>query len=319
MKLTLARPEHARHISQFLRSVHGDEFPHPELFDGDIVERLLLDDELAVVLASGGRQIVGAGIGLPQTYNQVLEIGSLSVDDVPDRTEIAKALFEAVRRYGIRQFGIAYFRARSEAAFRRGREIGATCWGFRPMPGSKSIDDCELMMGFFAEDAALPRIKGPRNSIAALPFARRISEALPAQETDIPYPKQFPVGAPRGTGTPVISGRVWPTYNSAGNYVIIESSAGPYPIEIIREFVGKIRQKGVADIRLALPVNHEAAFLDLVDFGFTPVAYLPGWHLKGTHRFDCIELVSGLPRVPRNPTTFVERAVRRIVDELSPR
>lgn len=318
MKLTLARPEHAEHVSRFYQSIHGDEFPHPEMFAADTVAQLIADDELAIVIASGDKRIVGCAMGLPQTWNQVLEIGPLSVDDVPDRSEVAKALFEALRRYGEKQYGVSFFRARSEAAFRRGREIGATCWGFWPLPGSESIEDCELLMGFYDENQAIPRINPPPNLISQLTFAKRIVDSLPAQETDIPYPKQFPVGAPRGTGTPVISGRIWPTYHSAGNYITIESSAGPYPIETIREFVGKVRQKGVVDIRLALPVNHEQAFVDLLDFGFRAVAYLPGWHMRGTHRFDCLELVSGLPRIPRSPQTFMERAVAKLANDLSP-
>jgi hypothetical protein len=116
---------------------------------------------------------------------------------------------------------------------------------------------------------------------------------------------------------PVISGRVWPTYHSKGNYVSIESSAGRYPIEIIREFTSKVRQKGVSDIRLTLPVNQEQAFIDLLDFGFQPVAYLPGWYLRGSHRFDCVQLVAGLPRAPRGASSFMERAAAKIMDGLA--
>jgi hypothetical protein len=286
------------------------------MFDAQTVAQLLRDEELTVVVASNGRRIIGCGLGFPQSWNEVLEIGALSVDEIPERTRVAKALFEALRRFGLRQFGVAFFRARSEAAFRRGREIGAICWGFRPSPQARDVQDCELLMGFYQEDSTLPRIAPPKNVISEMPFARRIIDALPSQEVDLPYPKTFPVGAPRGTGTPVISGRIWPTYHSAGNFVTIESSAGRYPVEIIREFVGKVRQKGVTDIRLALPVNHDQAFVDLTEFGFQAVAYLPGWHMRGTHRFDCIEMVSGLPRIPMNPTTFIGRAVKKIVTGL---
>lgn len=318
MRLTLARPDHAEHIARFYESTHGSEFPHPELFDASTVEQLIRDEEIAVVAATDGRQIVGAAVAFPQSWNQVLEIGAISVGPVQDRTEIAKALFEALRRYGLRTFGIAYFRARSQAAFKRGRDIGAVCWGYRPAPDARTLDDCELMMGFYDEASSIPRVTPPSNAITNLPFARRIIDSIDSQPVEVPYPKAFPVGAPRGTGTPVISGRVWPTYHSAGNYVTLESSAGPYPVEIIREFVGKIRQKGVTDIRLSLPVNHVSAFEDLLDFGFRPVAYLPGWYMRGTHRFDCIELVAGAPRIPRNRETFAERAVGKIHDGLLP-
>lgn len=318
MKLTLARPEHAEHIARFYQSLHGDEFPHPEMFEAETVERLLRDEELALVLASDGRRLVGAALGFPQSWNQVLEIGALSVDELPDRAETAKALFEAMRRFGLKQCGIAYFRARSEAAYRRGVEIGATCWGYRPLPGARSVEEFELIMGFYDPSAMSIRATPPANKITALPFARRIVDSLESAAGEIPYPKQFPVGAPRGTGSPVISGRIWPTYHAAKNYVTIESSAGPFPMEIIREFVGKVRQKGVTDIRLALPVNHDDAFTELLDFGFQSVAYLPGWHLRGPHRFDCVEMVAGAPRIPRVRNTFMERAVGKLSDGLQP-
>lgn len=316
MKLTLARPDHAEHVARFYQSLHGDEFPHPEMFDAKTIAQLLRDDELAVVLASDGSRIIGSAIGFPQTWNQVLEIGALSVDEIPDRTDVAKALFEAMRRFGLKQFGVAFFRARSEAAFRRGREIGATCWGYRPAPGAESVEECELLMGFCDDAVSDVRAQPPKNRITKMPFAQRIVESIDASPGEVPYPKQYPVGAPRGTGSPVISGRIWPTYHSAKNYITIESSAGPFPLDIIREFVGKVRQKGVTDIRLALPVNHDDAFLELIDFGFLPVAYLPGWHMRGPHRFDCIEMVSGAPRIPRNRTTFMERAVGKVADGL---
>ena len=87
-------------------------------------------------------------------------------------------------------------------------------------------------------------------------------------------------------------------------------------MEIIREFVGKVRKKGVSDIRMALPVNHESALTELLGFGFQPCAYLPGWYLRGPHRFDCLEMVSGLPRIPRAADTFMQRAVKKIADGL---
>lgn len=314
MKLILARAEHAEHVARFYQSLHGDEFPHPEMFDARTVEQLLVDEALAIVLASDGKRLVGSGIGFPQSWNQVLEIGALSVDTVPERSEIGKALFEALRRFGLKHFGIAYFRARSEAAFRRGRQIGATCWGYRPLPNATSLEECELLMGFLADEVASVRSKPPENKVTTAPFASRIVASVGGMAGEIPYPKQFPVGAPRGTGSPVISGRIWPTYHSAERYITIESSAGPFPLEIIREFVGKVRQKGIADIRLTLPVNQEDAYFELIDFGFRPVAYLPAWHVRGPHRFDCVEMVAGAPRVPRQRATFMERAVGKVAD-----
>jgi predicted N-acetyltransferase YhbS len=316
MKLTLAKPEHAEHIARFYQSLHGEEFPHPEMFEARTVAQLVRDEELALVLATDGARVIGAAMGFPQSWNQVLEIGPLSVDEIPDRSDVAKALFEAMRRYGLKQFGVTFFRARSEAAFRRGREIGATCWGYRPSPGARNIEEFELLMGFYEEQNTVPRIAPPLNAITALPFCKRIIDSLEAQTSDVPYPKQYPVGAPRGTGSPVISGRIWPTYHSAKNYITIESSAGPFPTDIIREFVGKVRQKGVTDIRMSLPANHAEAYGDLLDFGFKPVAYLPGWHIRGPHRFDCVEMVAGAPRIPRQRESFMERAVGKVADGL---
>lgn len=311
MKLTLAQPEHADAVSQFYRAIHDKGFAHEEMFTPSTVERLLADGELAVVIASNQRRIIGCGLGFPQEWNASLEIGSLSVDNVAERGKIGKALFEALRRLGLKRYGLALFRARSESAFKRGRNVGSMCWGYWPKPGSRSLGDAELVMGMFDEEGDIPRCIPPDNAITRLAYAQRVIRSYSRGETDVPYPKNYPVGAPRGTGTPVISGRVWPTYHSRGNFITIESSAGPYPAEIIREFVAKVRKKGVSDVRLALPVNQEKAFFDLLDFGFQPVSYLPGWFLRGAYRFDCVELIAGLPR-SRNPESFIERAVDKI-------
>lgn len=318
MKLVLGRPEHAEHLAQFYRSNHGPEFPHQELFKTQTVAQLLRDEELALIAASRDAKIIGCGLAWPSTWNSSLEIGSLSVDDVDDRGSIAKALFEALRRFGMRKYGIVHFRASNESAFKRGRELGAMCWGFRPNPGARSIADSEMIMGLIEDGGDLPRISPPNNVITRSRFANRLVSALETTEDDMPYPKNFPVGAPRGTGSTVISGRIWPTYHSRGNYVTIESTAGTFPVEIIREFVDKIRQNGVDDIRLSLPVNHEEAYLDLLDMGFSAVAYLPGWFLRGPHRFDCVRMVAGLGRRRRSDEkTFVERAAEKVLDDLA--
>ncbi len=318
MKLALAHPEHAQTVADFYSRLHGADFPHPELLSADTTARLIRDEEVAVIMASDNGTAVGCGLAWPRTWNQSLEIGALSVVDHPQRTDIAKALFEALRRLGLKRYGIAFFRAPNESAFRRGREIGASCWGFRPTPGSKSINDAEMIMGFFEEGETAMRVPPPKNAITSTAFAQRLIEDMMSDETDLPYPKNFPVGAPRGTGTVVISGRIWPTYHSRGNYITLENSAGPYPVEIINEFVEKVRSKGVTDIRLALPVNQEEAFTKLIDLGFTPTAYLPGWFLRGPHRFDCVQMAAGTPRIPRHGETFIERAVAKVVSDLTP-
>lgn len=318
MKLTLASPDHAPVISDFYRTVHDESFAHTEMFSEQTVRKLLEDGELVVIIAAAERRIVGCGLGFPQAWNQSLEIGALSVDDVPERGQIGKALFEGLRRLGLKHYGLALFRAKTEAAFKRGRNVGAVCWGYWPKPMVRQLSEAELIMGIFNEGSDLPRCEPPDNAITRLPFARRVIESYRTVEQGIPYPKNYPVGAPRGTGTPVISGRIWPTYHSRGNYITIESSAGPYPAEIIREFVGKVRQKGVSDVRLAMPVNQADAFLDLLDFGFRPVSYLPGWFLRGAYRYDCVEMIAGAP-VPAGGASFVERAIEKIDEGLKAR
>ncbi|MBA2661193.1 MAG: hypothetical protein H0U74_02800 [Bradymonadaceae bacterium] len=313
MKLTLSRPEHAEVISEFYRNLHGSEFAHEEMFSASTVAQLLRDEELTVVVASHQQKILGCGLAFLRPWNQSLEIGALSVvDDIPDRGEVGKALFEALRRLGMKNHGVVFFRARSESSFKRGRSIGASCWGFRPAPGSESVEDAELIMGFYNAAGQSQRVEPPRNIVTELPFAARVIEGIEAGEKGIPYPKSFPVGCPRGTGAVVISGRIWPTYHSRGNYINIENAAGNYPIEIIREFTTTVRTKGVRDVRLTLPVNQDEAFIELVDFGFQPVAYLPGWFLRGPHRFDCVELVTAVPRVPHVAASFLSKAVGKI-------
>ncbi|MFU8802315.1 MAG: hypothetical protein ACNA8W_00760 [Bradymonadaceae bacterium] len=314
MKLLLANPDHAQAISDFYRATHGSSFLHQEMFSAATVEQLMRDEELAVVVASHQKQILGCGLGFLRPWNQSLEIGALSVGDIPQRAEVGKALFEAVRRLGLKSYGNVFFRASTESSFKRGRSIGATCWGYRPAPGSETVEDAELILGFYNPVGQNTRAQPPSNSITNLPFAARIVRALEGAEENVPYPKSFPVGCPRGTGAPVISGRIWPTYHSRGNYITIENAAGSAPVEIIKEFTAMVRKKGVRDVRLTLPVNLEQAFIDLVDFGYYPVAYLPGWFLRGANRFDCIELVSGGPRIPAQPSSFISNAVTKIRD-----
>jgi hypothetical protein len=317
MKLILAKPEHAGAIADFYRATHGPNFLHQEMFSAQTVEQLITDEELAVVVASSDKRIIGCGLGFLRPWNQSLEIGALSVGDIPERAEVGKALFEAVRRLGLKSYGVVSFRASTENSFKRGRSIGATCWGYRPAPGSDSIEDAELVLGFFNPDGRNRRAEPPSNVITNMPFAARIVRALEGAEQNVPYPKNYPVGCPRGTGAPVISGRIWPTYHSKGNYITIENAAGSAPVEIIKEFTAMVLKKGVRDVRLTLPVNLDEAFVDLVDHGFRPVAYLPGWFLRGANRFDCIELVLNPPKMPARPSSFISNAVAKIHEGLN--
>lgn len=317
MKLTIAQPAHAQVISGFYKKNHDDSFAHPELFSPDTVSQLLRDQEIALILASDDAQILGCAIGLPQHWNSSLEMGAISVAEVEGRGQIAKALFDALRHLGTRQYGLTTFRARNEAAFRRARELGAMCWGFWPKPGGRNLDGAEMIMGFFNEQGDIRRAAPPDNIITRLPFAQRVLAEYQVVDHGVQFPKNYPVGSPRGTGAVVVSGRIWPTYHSRGNFITIESSAGPYPTDIIREFVDKVRAKGVRDIRMALPVNQDQAFTELVALGFTATSYLPGWYLRGPNRFDCVELVSGLVP-PAESRDFITRAVLKIVDGLKP-
>ncbi len=317
MKLTLGQPEHAELISGFYRSLHGLEFAHQEMFDAKIVEQLLRDEELAVVIASHGQRILGCGLAFLSPWNQSLEIGALSVlDNIEGRGEVGKALFEALRRIGMKNYGIVYFRSRTESSFRRGRSIGANCWGYRPAPGTERVSDAELIVGFYNAVGLAERAEPPQNIITQMPFAAQVLRGLEPGVPGLPYPKSFPVGRPRGTGAVVISGRVWPTYHSRGNYIIIENAAGSYPIQVIREFVDTVRKKGVRDVRLTLPVSQDEAFVELLSFGFQPVAYLPGWFLRGAHRFDCIELTTVTPHTSPDDPSFLNRAVSKINEGL---
>ncbi len=312
MKLTLAQSKHAKRISAFYSRVHDQSFAHPELFSTDTVARLIADEELAVVIASHQKSILGCGVAFLRPWNESLEIGALSVDNIDRRGAVGKALFEALRRLGLKNHGVVFFRVQGEKSFQRGRNMGGVCWGYRPAPGSSKIADAELIMGFPHPESQKRRVEPPFNTITRAPFAARIVRKIDGAEQGILYPKSFPVGCPQGTGAPVISGRVWPTYHSRGNYMTIENAAGAFPVEIIKEFTERIQKKGVRDVRLTLPVNQEDAFFELLDYGFRPVAYLPSWYLRGAHRFDCIKMVRGGPRIPRSPETFIERAVARI-------
>lgn len=317
MKLTLARPKHAEHVSDFYRRVHDESFPHQELMSADTVADLLREEELGVVIATDADRVLGCGLAFIRNWNESLEIGAVSVDKVPKRADIAKALFEAIRRYGAKNYGVVYFRAREKRGFQRGRKLGASCWGYRPTPGAPAIDESELIMGFPHRENDKKRIHPPDNAITHTEFASRIINSLKSSHKGVPYPKSFPVGCPRGTGAPVISGRIWPSYHSQGNYINIENAAGAHPVEIIKEFQKKVAKKGVEDLRLTIPVNQVRPVYDLINYGFRPVAYMPGWYLRGAHRFDCLKMVAGAPPIPRKPRTFIERAAARIDDELT--
>jgi hypothetical protein len=318
MKLTIAQPAHAPVISGFYKKTHDESFSHPEMFSAETVAQLLRDQELALIIASDDSQLLGCAIGLPQHWNTSLEMGAVSVAEVEGRGQIAKALFDALRHLGTKQYGLTTFRARNEAAFRRARELGAMCWGFWPKPGGRSLDGAEMIMGFYDEQGDIRRAEPPDNVITRLPFAQRVLAEYQTVDRNVQFPKNYPVGSPRGTGAVVVSGRIWPSYHSRGNFITIESSAGPYPTEIIREFVEKVRSKGVRDIRMSLPVSQDQAFVELLALGFQPTAYLPGWYLRGPNRFDCVELVAGLSTSSADDQDFLVRAISKIIEGLKP-
>lgn len=316
MKLKLARLEHAKLISKFLERVQDESFSHPELFSEDTVQELIRNDELAVVLATHKKSILGCGIAFLRPWNQSLEIGPISVGNISRRAEVDQALLVAMQRLGRKKYGLLHTRAEDKETFQRLRKLGAKCWGYRPAPSSSTVEDAHLIMGFFYSDGDTQRVEPPLNALTRTPFAARIIKSFDKSEHGIPHPKNYPVGCPQGTGAPMISGRVWPTYHSRGNYIDIENAAGAYPVEIIKEFKKKVKKKGVRDLRLTIPINQEEAFFELLDAGFRPVAYLPAWFLRGAHRFDCVKMIAGAPSAPRKPETFIERAVARVDAEL---
>jgi hypothetical protein len=316
MKLVLAKPESASHIAEFYRSIHDDTFPHPDLFDAKAIATKIKDNRLVIVVAATGNQILGCGVGFPHSWNQTFEIGALSVAQVEDRNDIGNGLFEALRRLAVKNHGLSYFLAPDEPSFRRARQLGAVCWGFRPAAGDHPLSEASLLLGFIGENFDERRVRPPKNALTETVFAKRILSILKARVTDIAPPKNFPVGSPMGTGVQVISGRIWPTFYRRENFVVVENTAGRYPVEVIGEFKDKLEKKGVTDVRLTIPVNHLEAMGELAAMGFTPVSYLPGWFLRDHHRFDCIEMIANLPPRPGPSEGFISRATGRILDEL---
>ena len=104
-------------------------------------------------------------------------------------------------------------------------------------------------------------------------------------------------------------------------YLVVENALEPSHTEYLRTTVDRLQNDGRLSrsqiINVKGRVDHpdflslDQAFLDLLDFGFKPVSYLPGWFLRGPYRFDCVELIAGLPPI-RSVDSFIERAVAKI-------
>lgn len=314
MPFTIAKPQHASAVVEFYARVHGAAFPHPEVQSPEALRACLTRGTIAVIIASRDRRVVGCALGWPKLWNESMQMGLISVEERDDRVKIGKNLFDALKHLGTSAYGLATFHVGNQAAFKRVRNMGAQCWGFWAKPGGRGLADARLLMGFVNPKDEAARVFPPSNTITSQAFASRLIGIYDDPSLQpMPYPKTYPVGAPRGTGAPVLSGTVWPTYNQRTNTMTIESLAGPFPDAILREFVGKLRQKNVQDVRLNLPVNQEQAYDELIDLGFTPVAYLPGWFLKGPYRYDCVQMIAGLERSHDAGSCFVGNAVTKIL------
>ncbi len=317
MKLVLAKEEHSAAVARFFQGHPGEATErHPAVDSAELLEEKLRQGELEVVVATASKRMVGAGIGQVRSWNHSLEISSIEVGQYREPGKVKKALFKALMRLGSKKYGVVFHRVEGSAQFRRVQKLGAHCWGYRPRPGGLRLDQSSLIMGFPHPGHAKKRIDPPPNAITECAFARRVKREIGDSEVGVPYPKSYPVGQPRGTGAPMISGRVWPTYHSQSNHIQIENAAGAHPVEIIKEFKQRVSKKGVHDLRLAVPVNKEREIRELMTLGFAPVAYLPAWYLRGAHRFDCLQMVSGLPKRVGDPDSFMGRAVERIRREL---
>ena len=317
MKLVLAKEEHSQAVARYFEAHQGEATQrHPELDRGELLEEKLRHQELAVVVAFIEQRPVGAGVAVIQNWNQSLEVSTITVSDIEGRGKVKKALFTALCRLGSKKYGLVFHRVETKPQFRRVQKLGAQCWGVHPTPGARTLDEASLIMGFPHPGHEKKRIEPPPNAITESAFGQRVRREIADSEMGVPYPKSYPVGRPRGTGAPMISGRVWPTYHSKSNHIQIENAAGAHPVEIIKEFKQKVGRKGVEDLRLTVPVNKERACRELMAMGFRPVAYLPAWYLRGAHRFDCVQLNSGLAKRYADKDSFMGRAVSRILSEL---
>ena len=314
MPLTLAKPQHAAAIVDFYERVHDHTFPHSEVRSEATLRDKLQKGTIAVIIGSHDKRVVGCALGWPKLWNESLEMGAISVEERADRVQVGKKLFDALKKLGTSHYGMATFHVGNKAAFKRVRNMGAQCWGFWTKPGSAGFEGAQLLMGFANPKDEAVRVFPPSNALTSQAFASRLIGIYDDPSLQpMPYPKTYPVGAPRGTGAPVLSGTVWPTYDARTNTMTIESLAGPFPDAMLREFMGKLRKKNVRDVRLNLPVNQDQAYLELLDLGFKPVAYLPGWFLKGPYRYDCVQMVTGLGRVRDVPDEFVRGAIEKIL------
>lgn len=314
MPFTLAKPQHASAIVDFYARVHGQSFPHPEVHTEETLRDRLTSGTMAVIIASQNKRVIGCALGWPKLWNESFEMGVISVEERVDRVQVGKKLFDALKHLGTSSYGMATFHVATQASFKRVRNMGAQCWGFWTPPGSHGFTEAQLLMGFVNQKDESMRVFPPSNSLTGQAFASRLIGIYDDPSLQpMPYPKAYPVGAPHGTGAPVLSGTVWPTYDNRTNTMTIESVAGPFPDAMLREFVGKLRKKNVQDVRLNLPVNQVQAYQELLDLGFKPVAYLPGWFLRGPYRYDCIQMVTGLDVETEAKDPFVGNAITKIL------
>lgn len=314
--LTIATPEHVRAITQHFRA-HAPDAP-ASLRDAQKLDELMRFQEIVLLLAlDDAGALLGVGVARPQPWNRALRLSTRACAPGPMAEQIDQALFESLLHMGWAQYGLVFFHVTDEHEFRRATLAGASCWGFVPPPIRRTFEGAELIMGAFNDQLEPERVEAPHNALTTLAFCQKIIQTYKPGKPLAEYPNVFPVGEQRGSGVPVVSGQVWPAFNSRDNTLTIERVAGPYPMDTLRAFIRKINAKGVRDIRLKIPISHEQVFVDLWGMGFRATSYWPGWYIHGTHRYDCVELIAGLPSPARErATTFVERVVHKILDTM---
>lgn len=314
--LTFATPDDVRAITQHFRA-HAPEAP-VSLRDEHKLAELMRFQEIVPLLARDAHgALLGCAMARPQPWNRSLRLATRACAPGPLAEQVDQALFEGLLHLGWEQYGLVFFHVTDEHEFRRATRAGASCWGFLPPPIRRTFEGAALIMGAFNEQVEPDRVEAPLNTLTNLTFCRKIIQTYGRGKPFADYPNVYPVGEQRGTGVPVVAGQVWPTFNSRENTLTIERVAGPYPMDTIRTFIRKLHAKGVRDIRLKIPVSHEQVFVDLWGMGFRATSYWPGWYIHGNYRYDCVELIAGLPSPSRErATTFVERVVHKLLDTM---
>lgn len=297
-KIVVARASHedAERIASLYNEVYEGHYPLAEYMNPTYIREAIARDFVWYV-GYCGEELIGSTVGVPEPWNNSIEIGRTVVKKVHNGKGVAKTMSSWVSTDGIeRGFDMIWGTVRRHAIYKIAMGDSMTIAGYFPGRHKVEARETHLLCLRLSERARAARVAPPRSWLYDLPVVQEILSRAGARDYPGPRIQDAVVGPPSTRKVSIDF-----EYNELDESALISAVPDGPPV-----------------LPAYLQVTVLSDKLEVIEFflrlGFTLCGFLPAWFLKDGRRYDCVVLAN-CTTIPALDDAAMNAILRRLMTQ----